>query len=151
MNKIDSVDKKILNILQKNNKISYNRLAKKLKMAASTVHNRVKNMEKNGLIKNYSAILDLEKAGYHSAALLGLSVDPLKMEAIAKKLSLFKNVQLVAISTGDHDIIAQIIAKNDKNLWRFINEKIKTIDGIKPQMDVSNFIDIFKMTHFINF
>ena len=148
---MDSIDKKILSILQKNNKISYNKLAKELKMAASTVHNRVKNMEKKGIIKNYSAILDLEKTGYHSAALLGLSVDPIKMKDIAKKLSSYNKIQLVAVSTGDHDIIAQIIAEDDKSLWRFINEKIKTIDGIKPQMDVSNFIDIFKMTHFINF
>ncbi|GAG72770.1 unnamed protein product, partial [marine sediment metagenome] len=49
------------------------------------------------------------------------------------------------------DIIMYIIAiigisftkrkPNEKSLWRFINEKIKIIDGIKPQMDVSSFID----------
>ena len=34
---------------------------------------------------------------------------------------------------------------------RFINEKILVIEGIKPQMNVSSFIDIFKMTHKVKF
>ena len=45
---MDEVDQKILSLLQKNDKISYCKLAKYLNLAASTVHNRVKNMEKKG-------------------------------------------------------------------------------------------------------
>lgn len=73
------------------------------------------------------------------------------MNEIARKLAKYDEVQLVVTSTGDHDIILQIIEENEKELWRFINEKIKTIEGVKPQIDVSNFIDIFKMSHKINF
>ena len=44
-----------------------------------------------------------------------------------------------------------VVEKNEKSLWRFINEKIKTIEGVRPQMDVSSYIDVFKMNHKINF
>jgi hypothetical protein len=45
----------------------------------------------------------------------------------------------------------QIIAKDDKMLWKFINEEIKTLEGIQIPIHVSSFIDLFKMTHKINF
>lgn len=148
---MDEVDQKILSLLQKNDKISYYKLAKYLNLAASTVHNRVKNMEKKGIIKQYSAIIDPHKVGYNTRALLGIAVNPRKMKDIAQKLATYEEIQLVAVSTGDHDIIIQVIAENEKKLWRFINTKIKSIDGIKSRMDVSSFIDVYKDTHIVEF
>ena len=43
-----------------------------------------------------------------------------------------------------------MMAKDEKELWRFVNENIKTIDGIKSTMDVSSFIDIAKMTNYVS-
>lgn len=143
---IDATDKKILNILQENDKISYRELAEKLKMAASTIHNRVTKMIEDEIIKQFGAIVDPGKIGYNTIALVGLSVDPLKMSEIAEKIASYDETQLVAISSGDHDIVAQIIAKDEKSLWNFINIKIKTLSGIKPQIHVSNFLDIYKST-----
>jgi Lrp/AsnC family transcriptional regulator for asnA, asnC and gidA len=143
---IDETNKKILNMLQKNDKISYRELADKLELAASTIHNRVKKMIEEEIIKKFAAIIDPAKIGYNTIALIGLSVDPLKMNEIAGKIASFKETQLVAISSGDHDIIAQIIAKDEKALWNFINIKIKTINGVKPQIHVSSFLDIYKST-----
>jgi Lrp/AsnC family transcriptional regulator for asnA, asnC and gidA len=146
---IDETDKEILNILQENNKISYRELAERLQLAASTIHNRVQKMIEEEIIKQFGAIVDPVKIGYNTIALVGLSVDPVKMNEIAEIIASYDETQLVAISSGDHDIIAQIIAKDEKSLWNFINIKIKTINGIKPQIHVSNFLDIFKSTHSI--
>ncbi|MFX1409425.1 MAG: Lrp/AsnC family transcriptional regulator [Promethearchaeota archaeon] len=143
---IDETDKQILNILQKNDKVSYRELADKLKLAASTIHNRVKKMIEEEIIKKFAAIIDPAKIGYNTIALVGLRVDPLKMNEIAGKIASFEETQLVAISSGDHDIIAQITTKDEKALWNFINIKIKTINGVKPQIHVSSFLDIYKST-----
>ena len=147
MIKMDETDKKILNILQDNYKISYQELSKKVGMAASTIHNRVQNMLDSGIIKDFDTFIDPFKVGYDTVAMLGLSVDPIKIEEVAKKLASFEEVQLIGTTTGDHDIVAKVIAKDEKSLWRFINQKVKTIKGVKSNMDVSSFIDIFKMTH----
>ncbi len=148
---MDDIDKEILNILQNNFRISYKVLGKKVKMAASSVHNRVQKLLEEGIIKKEDTIVNPMKAGFGTIAILGLSVDPLKMDEVAEKIASLDEVQLIATTTGDHDIVARFFAENEKSLWRFINEKIKTIDGIKPRMDVSSFIDIYKMTHKINF
>ena len=148
---MDDIDKKILNILQNNFRISYKDLGKKVKMAASSVHNRVQKMLNEGIIQKEDTIINPMKAGFKTIAILGLSVDPLKMDEVAEKIASYDQVYFIATTTGDHDIVARVFAENEKTLWRFINEKIKTINGVKPQMDVSSFIDIFKMTHKINF
>lgn len=146
---VDDIDKQILNVLQKNDKTSYRELSEKLKLAASTIHNRVTKMIEEEIIKQFGAIVDPAKIGYNTIAIIGLSVDPMKMNEIAEIIASYDETQLVAISSGDHDIIAQIIAKDEKSLWNFINIKIKTINGINPHIHVSNFLDIFKSTHSI--
>ncbi|TFF90110.1 MAG: Lrp/AsnC family transcriptional regulator [Promethearchaeota archaeon] len=144
---MDQIDKKILMLLQENDKHSYEQLAKKLELAPSTVHSRVKKLKDSGIIKSFSAIVDTAKVGYPTISWLGLTVDPLKISEIAKKLSRYPEVQLVASCSGDHDLVVQLIAKDMKSLWRFINEKIKTIQGVTSKMDVSGFIDVWKSTH----
>jgi Lrp/AsnC family transcriptional regulator for asnA, asnC and gidA len=148
---MDDIDKKILTLLQDNDRISFAKIAELLGMAASSIHYRVKKMEKEGIIKKYSAIIDSAKVGYNTTAWLGLSVDPLRMREIAKEIAKYDEVQLVATSTGDHDLVIQVIEKSDRDLWNFVNEKVKTIPGIKSQMDVSSFIDVFKNSFEIKF
>ena len=147
----DEKDQEILNYLQDNYKISYKDLSKRVNLAASTIHNRVQNMIKDGIIRKFDTLVDPLKVGYESIAILGLSVDPMKLDEIAKKLTQYDDIQLVASSTGDHNLTVKIIAKDEKNLWKFINDEIKTLDGIQLPMHVSSFIDIFKMTQKINF
>jgi DNA-binding Lrp family transcriptional regulator/CheY-like chemotaxis protein len=147
----DEKDKEILNYLQDNYRISYKDLSRKVNLAASTIHNRVQNMIKVGIIKKFDTFVDPFKVGYNSIAILGLSVDPLSIDDISNKLSKYEEIQLIASSTGDHNLLVKVIAQDEKNLWRFINEEIKTLDGLQLPIHVSSFIDIFKMTHKINF
>jgi Lrp/AsnC family transcriptional regulator for asnA, asnC and gidA len=108
-------------------------------------------MIKEGIIKKFDTLVDPFKVGYESIAILGLSVDPMKLEEIANKLANYDEILLVTSSTGDHNLLVKIIAKDEKNLWRFINEEIKKLDGILLPIHVSSFIDIFKMSHKVNF
>jgi DNA-binding Lrp family transcriptional regulator len=148
---LDEKDKIILNILQNRYKISYKELSEKMNLAASTIHNRVQKMVIEGIIKEIDTIVDPSKVGYKTIAIVGLNVDPLYLTTIAKKLTKFNEIQLVATSTGKQDIILKVIAESEKDLWRFINENIKAISGIKSQIDVSSFIDIYKMSEKVTF
>ncbi|TFG22229.1 MAG: response regulator [Promethearchaeota archaeon] len=147
---LDEYDKKILNLMQEDCRISYSKLHKKVNLAASTIHSRVQNMIKKGIIKKFNAMVDPFKVGYESVAIIGMSVDPSKIDEIAKKIALYDEVQFLATSTGDHNIIVKIVKKDDTDLWTFINEKIKTIDGVSPRLDISRFIEVFKMDPKIN-
>jgi len=147
---MDEIDKKILNILQKNDKTQYQKIAEQLNLGASTVHYRIKKLMKNGIITNFSAIIDPERVGYTTTAVIGLNVDPLKMHDIARHLTTHNEVQVVTTSSGDHDLIIEVLAKDGKHLWRFINEHIKTIEGVEKKIHVSTFLDVYKRTSIIN-
>jgi DNA-binding Lrp family transcriptional regulator len=108
-------------------------------------------MIKEGIIKKFDTFVDPFKVGYESIAIIGLSVDPIQLDDIARELGKYDEIQLIASSTGDHNLLLQIIAKDEKMLWKFINDEIKTLKGIQMPMHVSSFINIFKMTHKINF
>ena len=141
----------ILDILQDNYKISYKEISEKVNLAASTIHNRVQNMVNEGIIKKIDTIIDPLKAGYNTIAIIHLFVKPSKLSDIVQKLKKFDKIQHVATSAGEHNLILKLIAPNEKSLWRFINEKIKSVEGINPEMKVSSFIDIFKMSNKIYF
>ena len=151
ISKLDEKDKMILNILQDNYKISYKEISEKVNLAASTIHNRVQNMLNRGIIKKIDTVIDPLKAGYNTIAIIHLFVNPSKLNDIVESLNQFDEIQLIATSAGKHNLILKLIASNEKNLWRFINEKIKSIEGINPELKVSSFIDIFKMTSIIHF
>lgn len=146
---MDELDKKILNILQNDDKTPYFKIGEELGIGTSTVHFRVKKIIKAGIIERFSAIVEPEKVGYNATAWLGLSVDARKMDNVAKKIAKFPEVQLVATSTGDHDLVVQIVAPSEKDIWRFVNQHIKTMDEIEKDFDVSTFLDIFKRTSYV--
>lgn len=148
---LDEKDKEILNILQDHFKISYKEISEKVNLAASTIHNRVQNMIHEGIIKEFDTFIDPFKVGYKTLAIVNLAVDPIELNEVVKNLVDFNEIQLVATSAGEYNLILKIIAENEKELWRFINEKILVLKGIKSQINVSSFIDIYKLTHKIKF
>ena len=143
---MDDIDLKILNIIQNDATTSYQTIAKELNIGTSTIHYRISKLKKQGIIASMSAILNAEKIGYDATAVMGLNVEPLKMDEIAEHLSHFDEVQTIATSSGDHDLIIQLIAQNGKEIWKFINTNIKTIEGVDKQIHVSLFLDIYKQT-----
>ena len=146
----DDIDKKILDLIQIDDKTSYKEIHKKLGKAASSIHSRVRKMKEDGIIKSFSAIVDPGKVGYETTAIIGLSIDPLKIGEIAEKISTYPETMLVAVTTGDHDIAVTIISENEKTLWNFINEKIKPVIGVNGRMDVSSLLRVNKNTHVLD-
>lgn len=131
---MDDVDKIIINELQKNCKITTKKLARKLNLPISTVFTRIKNLERQGIIKEYKAILDAKKLNKSTTAFILLSYDPSKkisQEKVAKELSLIPNVQEVHIITGEWDILIKIRGENVEDIGKVILNKIREIEGIE--------------------
>ena len=83
---LDETNKGILDILTENARTPFLEIAKKLRISESTVRKRVSNLEKSGIIKKYSALLEPSKLGY-SNAIVGIDVEPEKFLEVAKKLT----------------------------------------------------------------
>ncbi|MEM3437398.1 MAG: Lrp/AsnC family transcriptional regulator [Nitrososphaerales archaeon] len=106
---IDEIDKKILSEYLKDARLSFREVASKIGVAVGTVLSRVRKMEKEGLIKGYSVILDHEKLGYELTAITEITVSKGKLIEMEKEIAKFPNICAVYDVTGLTDAI--IIAK----------------------------------------
>jgi DNA-binding Lrp family transcriptional regulator len=140
---MDDLDHQILEKLQENDKLSYKKIGKTLKKPASTIHFRVKKMIDDKIIVKFSAIVDMEKLGYNTVGWLGLTIDPLMRDEIIKKLSSYKLIKIISSTTGDYNLILQILAENEKKLWNFIRDNIQTVEGVH-EIHVSSSLKVHK-------
>jgi Lrp/AsnC family transcriptional regulator, leucine-responsive regulatory protein len=72
---IDVIDRKLLDMLQGNARLSNAEMAEAVGLTISSVHERVKKMERNGIIRGYVAMVDPEKLGKQLLAFVRLSLD----------------------------------------------------------------------------
>ncbi|NOQ33276.1 MAG: winged helix-turn-helix transcriptional regulator, partial [Methanosarcinales archaeon] len=68
---IDERDLKIIDILRENARTPHTEIAARLGVAESTIRNRVRALEEEGVIQQYTVITDPAKLGYNSVALVG--------------------------------------------------------------------------------
>ena len=120
--KFDEIDFKIIQILQENSKLSYNKIAKRLNIAVGTVYNRVKSLEERGILKGYTVIVDPIKAGYNLTVIILIQAEGRKLVDAEKELAKNNNVIMLYEITGDFDIALVARFKNKADLNNFVKK-----------------------------
>ena len=135
---MDEKDEKILKLLKENSKLTTQQISKKTLIPVTTVHNRIKKLEKEGIIKRYTLELDNKKIGKSLAAFINITVDytllkQIKMSQyeLAKKIKQHESVEEVAMVTGGTDILIKVRAKDIDELNNFVTIQLRNIDGIE--------------------
>ena len=105
---MDEIDEKILKNLMVDARVSARQLALKLGMSTVTILSRIKKLEKEKIIKGYTALIDHEKLGYDLTAIIEVVANK-NIVDIEEKLSKIDNVCAVYDITGNTDTV--IIAK----------------------------------------
>ena len=121
---IDELDKNILNALNKNARMSFRQVAKKLRLSPSTLHNRVKRLENSGVLKGYIPLIDTESVGYSSMAIISLRVKQESDVEIQETLSKFPQIGAIYEITGEWDLILICYFKGQKDLTNFIKKEL---------------------------
>jgi DNA-binding Lrp family transcriptional regulator len=129
---LDDTDLEILEALQKDSRQTYMAIGKLLGIAHSTVYDRIKRMEQNGIIKKYTALIDAEKAGTKSiTAIMTVFTDPKESEKVAETLSSAPQVLEVYTSLSEElQIIAKVAAENQESLHTFIANSVAPLPGV---------------------
>jgi DNA-binding Lrp family transcriptional regulator len=124
MNIMDETDVKLLAKLLSDARLSYRRIADELRVSAPTVLNRVKKLEKESVIKFYSAILDHEKLGYDLTAIIEVTSVKGKVAEVEKHIAKFPNVCAVYDIGGLTDMIVVAKFKNRSQLSNFVKKDL---------------------------
>ncbi|HEY4674759.1 MAG TPA: Lrp/AsnC family transcriptional regulator [Candidatus Bathyarchaeia archaeon] len=129
---LDLTDLGILDALQEDARQTYSSIGKRLGIAHSTVYDRIKRMEHEGIIKKYTALIDDEKAGAKGImAIMTVYTDPKESETVAEKLSEAPQVLEVYTSLSEELLImAKVVEKNQENLHAFIASSVAPLSGV---------------------
>jgi Lrp/AsnC family transcriptional regulator, leucine-responsive regulatory protein len=130
---LDVTDKKILNLLQQNSKANIKEIALKIGLTQTPTYERIKRLEKDGVITNYIAVLDKEKVGFTievfcQVTLLVHSKDMItRFENAINKLDEVMECFHVA---GNYDYLLKIIVKDMNCYQAFLKNKLSVLDSV---------------------
>jgi len=133
MKKLDKINKQILNELQMNSSITNAELADRLGIPATTVFDRVKRLEQNGVITKRVAILNPEKIGKETIAFVSLSLaghSAVNVQKFWKAIESLQEVLECYHVSGENDFILKVIVANIRTYEKFLLEKLTAIENI---------------------
>lgn len=129
-----ALEKDILSILTDDARIAPAKIAAMLSVDEQTVKNAIADMEKDGVIVKYTAILNNERAEDTLVeALIEVKVTPKKKEGfdgIAKQIASFPEVKSVYLMSGAYDLAVMVEDRTLQQVSRFVSERISTFDGV---------------------
>lgn len=126
---VDEIDLKIIDELSKNARAAYRKIAGIVGLTDVAVMKRVKRLERNGVIKKYTVIIDPVALGYGKVSFTGINIRPEKLFEVVKALKNKPYVKYLAITTGDHDVLAIVWARDANELDSF-HKEIESLDGV---------------------
>ncbi|MCD6226286.1 MAG: Lrp/AsnC family transcriptional regulator [Candidatus Aenigmarchaeota archaeon] len=140
-------DLSLLRELQKDSTQSLKKLSRKLNMAITTIYDRKKKLEKEGVIKKYKAVIDPEKVNKPIVAFIFLRVRydvenkmSVSLKEIAKQLTLIPGVMEVHIITGQWDLLIKIRGKDIKEIGNILTDYIVKIKGISRSLTMTAWV-----------
>ncbi|MFD2871928.1 Lrp/AsnC family transcriptional regulator [Mucilaginibacter ximonensis] len=123
MKRIDQKDITLINILQKDARTKLRRLAATLRLTTSPVHDRILLLLKEGYIKNFKAVVNRRKFGYHYQAFVRVETVAENFDAV---MAAYHEVEL-AYQLKDHSFLLLINTKDEKAYSRFVVERLRPL------------------------
>lgn len=128
---LDGIDRRILDMIQKDGKISQSRIAEQVGLTTPSVNERIKKMEKRGIIKGYAALLDQSKLGLGLTAFIDVRLESSKYEeGFIDEVERLLEIQECHHLSGDYAYRLKVKAVNPAELESFLKRKIRTIKGV---------------------
>ena len=130
---LDVTDKKILNLLQQNSKANIKEIALKIGLTQTPTYERIKRLEKSGVIKNYIAVLNKEKMGYTIEVFCQVTLLVHSKEMITRFENAVNKIDEVMECfhvAGNYDYLLKIIVKDMNSYQAFLKNKLSVLDSV---------------------
>lgn len=133
MSKLDHVDRSLLMLLQKDSTQTIKQLAATLHLTSTPVFERIKRLEKAGIIKRYRAEINAEKIGKELLIFSHVSLKEHSKEFLQNFEDQIRQLPEVADCfhvSGEHDYLLKVYVSNMKGYREFLTEKLAKIKNI---------------------
>jgi len=130
--------KEILELLETDSKLTPYQIATMLGLKKADVEKEIEAMEEEGIILQYSTLINWEKAGVEQvSALIDVKVTPQRgvgFDEIAERIYRFPEVRSVMLMSGSYDLSVEVTGKNIKEVAQFVSQKLATLEHVQSTM-----------------
>jgi Lrp/AsnC family transcriptional regulator for asnA, asnC and gidA len=131
MSQLDYTDKQILLALKADARKAFSKIADDLNISNSLVHQRIKKMKEDGVIKKADLILDEKKIGYSTKAYVGIRLKEASFaNQVVKNLHKIAEVTECNFVSGKYAIFVLVYAKDNDHLRSVLYDQIHEIEGV---------------------
>jgi len=131
---IDEIDRRILDVLQQNARISNHELAQKVGLSASPCWRRMRRLEKMGVIRGYATVLDAARLGLPVTAIAMVTLDDHHPDTVAtfdEAVNRLPEILDCMAISGEHDYLLRILAPGMDSYQRFLADHLLQVPGIR--------------------
>jgi len=128
---IDETDKKILELLKIDGRMSYSDIAETVHLSRVAVRDRILNMINNEVIMCFTVQINARAYNKYVSAFFDIEVDPMELEPIAKKLTANEEIAIISQHTGTTGLHVHAFIDSIENLSQFMNDNFYSIKGVK--------------------
>ncbi|KGL58729.1 Lrp/AsnC family transcriptional regulator [Polaribacter sp. Hel1_85] len=129
--KIDGIDKKIIRSLIKDARIPILSIARDVGISGAAIHQRLRKLEKSDLIDGYQMNINHKALGYSTTAFIGVYLESSAvLTSVVKRFKEIPEVIESHYTTGNFTIFIKVLCKDNEDLMRLLNSKIKVIKGV---------------------
>lgn len=131
--KLDKVDRELLNHLQNNARITNAELARRVELSPPGLQKRVRKLENAGIIDQYATILNPESVGYDMLCFVQITLVRHKSEFLQNFMHVVQDIPEVLEAyhiTGEYDYLLKVVIRNRKHLEEFILETLSPLPGM---------------------
>jgi Lrp/AsnC family transcriptional regulator, leucine-responsive regulatory protein len=137
---VDKLNWAILEELQKNSRISFSKIGRKIGLTSPAVAERVRKMEDTGIISSYKVRISYQKAGYQLRAIITLRAFTGRLKAFLETVKNFDEVINCYRITGNENIIMEVVLKDQVHLEKLI-DKLITYGETRTHIILSNVVE----------
>ena len=130
---LDSIDRRILNVLQKEGRASNADLAENINLSPSACHRRVQRLQSIGVIKDYVALLNNRLVGLPTTVFVEITLSGQAdevLDAFEREVLLIPNVLECHLMAGSADYLLKVVAKDTDDFARIHRKYLARLPGV---------------------
>lgn len=133
---MEEIDRKILSLLSRDGRMSFTDLARETGLSVSATHQRVRRLERRGVIKGYSAVIDPADAGLPLTAFVSIKpFDPAAPDDAPDRLSHLSAIEACHSVAGEESYILKVRVASPVGLERLLHE-IRTAANVSTRTTI---------------
>jgi Lrp/AsnC family transcriptional regulator for asnA, asnC and gidA len=126
---LDDADKQLIELLQRDGRLPYTRLAAEVGLSEAAVRQRVQRLVDGGVVQ-VVGVTDPLRLGFRRQAMVGARTEG-DITAVADALAAIPEVDYLVYTSGSFDLLFEIVCEDDEHLLELLNDKVRRIPGVR--------------------